>query len=59
MSIDPDAWYPILVFSIPICVLVAWFTRRIIVTVARHRALELAYRARIAALERGFEPPGR
>ena len=55
-SIQPEFFIPFLVFAIPIIAIVGGITMGVVKALGQQRALELAARERLAAIERGIDP---
>jgi hypothetical protein len=54
--IEPEAFLPFLIFSIPIIAIVGGIVAGIVRTLGRQRLIEMAQRERITAIERGIDP---
>jgi hypothetical protein len=56
LGFEADFFMPFLVFSVPIIAIVGGITVAVVKSIGQQRALELAARERIAAIERGIDP---
>lgn len=56
LGFDSDFFLPFLVFSIPIIAIVGGITMGVVKSIGQQRAMELASRERLAAIEKGIDP---
>ena len=54
-DVNPEAFLPFMVFSIPIIAIVGGITVAIVKSIGRQRLIELAQQERIAAIQRGVD----
>lgn len=56
LGIGPEFFIPFLIFAIPIIAIVGGITMGVVRSIGQQRAMELAARERLAAIERGIDP---